>query len=198
VSAGGAFKESCRLYVRLTIQKSLQISLAFIGVLSMASSDNSRKPCTEKREIENPADDDRFSPPPAEDALRPDVSALMDRAEATMTLAAAWTENLSKLVHLEFQRTLAAGKRIVALLLLVFFLAIALVVSLCAGLGLLGYYFFQSIYIGFGIFLLAQLLIVAAMLLSVQRLRRLLGFEETRKQAREAIDDVTALFKQTD
>ncbi|WOX06596.1 hypothetical protein [Microbulbifer pacificus] len=159
----------------------------------MAGPDNARKQYSEK-----PADDAKFSSTAAEDGLHSEVAALMDRAEATMTLAAAWTENLSRLVHLEFQRTLAAGKRIVALLLLVFFLAIALVVSLCAGLGLLGYYFFQSVYIGFGIFLLAQLLIVAAMLLSAHRLRRLLGFEETRKQAKEAIDDVTALFKQTD
>lgn len=147
---------------------------------------------------EEHADRHNAAPPPAEDTLRADMDALMDRAEATMTLVTAWTENLTRLVHLEFQRTLAAGKRIVALLLLAFFLAIALIVSLCAGLGLLGYYFFQSVYIGFGIFLLAQLLIVSAMLLSAHRLRRLLGFEETRKQAREAIDDVTALFKQTD
>ncbi|HEY8569294.1 hypothetical protein [Microbulbifer sp.] len=163
----------------------------------MAGSDNARKHHSEKF-AEKSADDARFSSAPAEEGLHADVAALMERAEATMTLAAAWTENLTRLVHLEFQRTLAAGKRIVALLVLVFFLAIALVVSLCAGLGLLGYYFFQSVYIGFGIFLLAQLLIVATMLISAHRLRRLLGFEETRKQAKEAIDDVTALFKQAD
>lgn len=163
------------------------------GVLLMAAPEKSHPQYAEEY-----ADIDNAAPPPTEDSLRADMAALMDRAEATLTLATAWTENLTRLAHLEFQRTVTAGKRIVALLLLAFFLAIALVVSLCAGLGLLGYYFFQSVYIGFGIFLLAQLLTVAVLLLSASRLRKLLGFDETRKQAKEAIDDVTALFKQRD
>ncbi|MBB5212865.1 hypothetical protein [Microbulbifer hydrolyticus] len=127
-----------------------------------------------------------------------DIDALMQRAEATMTLATAWSENFTRLVHLEFQRTLGAGKRIVLLLMFLFFLAIALIVSVCAGLGLLGYYFFQSVYIGFAIFMVSQLLIIGGLGLSINSLRKLLGFEESKKQAREALNDVTALFKQTD
>lgn len=127
-----------------------------------------------------------------------EIDSLMERAEATMTLATAWSENFTQLVQLEFQRTLGAGKRILILMLFLFFLAVALVVSLCAGLGLLGYYYFQSIYIGFGIFLLSQIFIVCSFLLSLKRTRKLLGFDESRKQAKEALNDVTALFKQTD
>ncbi|WP_066962412.1 hypothetical protein [Microbulbifer sp. Q7] len=131
-------------------------------------------------------------------AIKSEIDALVQRAEATMTLATAWSENFTRLVQLEFQRTLSAGKRIVVLLLFLFFLAVALIVSLCAGLGLLGYYFFQSIYIGFGIFFLTQLLVFSGLLLSINRLRGMLGFEESKKQASEALNDVTALFKQTD
>ncbi|WP_299598610.1 hypothetical protein [uncultured Microbulbifer sp.] len=134
----------------------------------------------------------------AEPELKSEIDALMQRAEATMTLATAWSENFTRLVHLEFQRTLGAGKRIVVFALLLFFFAIALAISLCAGLGLLGYYFTQSVYIGFGIFLVSQFLIAAGLLLSINGLRKLLGFEESKKQAREALNDVTALFKQTD
>ena len=130
--------------------------------------------------------------------VKSEMELLMQRAEATMTLATAWSENFTRLVHLEFQRTLGAGKRIVVLGLFLFFLAIALLVSLCAGLGLLSFYFTQSVYIGFGVFLLSQILIVAGLLLSINSLRKLLGFEESKKQAREALDDVTALFKQAD
>lgn len=130
--------------------------------------------------------------------IRSEIDALVQRAEATMSLATAWSENFTRLVHLEFQRTLEAGKRIVVLGLLLFFLVIALLVSVCAGLGLLGFYLTQSVYIGFGVFLGAQLLIVAALVLSINGLRKLLGFEESRKQAKEALNDVTALFKQTD
>ncbi|WP_078084455.1 hypothetical protein [Microbulbifer mangrovi] len=127
-----------------------------------------------------------------------ELEQLMQRAEATMTLAAAWSENFTRLVQLEFQRTLSAGKRIVLFLLVLFFLAISLLVSLCAGLGLLGYYLSQSVVIGFGIFVLSQILIVVGLLLSVNSLRKMLRFEESKKQAKEALDDVTALFKQTD
>lgn len=127
-----------------------------------------------------------------------EIDQLIQRAEATMTVAAAWSENFTRLVQLEFQRTLSAGKRIVLFLLVLFFLAIALLVSLCAGLGLLGYYLFESVYIGFGVFVLSQILIVAGLLLSINSLRKLLGFEESKKQAKEALDDVTALFKQAD
>ena len=136
--------------------------------------------------------------PDSDQDIRSQVDALMQRAEATMTLATAWSENFTRLVHLEFQRTLSAGKRIVILALCLFFLAIALLVSLCAGLGLLGFYVTQSVSIGFGIFLGAQLLMVAGLALSINSLRKLLGFEESRKQAKEALNDVTALFKQPD
>lgn len=134
----------------------------------------------------------------SEPKLKSEIDALMQRAEATMTLASAWSENFTRLVHLEFQRTLGAGKRIVVFALFLFFLAIALTISLCVGLGLIGYYFTQSIYIGFGIFLVSQMLIITGLLLSINGLRKLLGFEESRQQAREALNDVTALFKQTD
>ncbi|MCK7598461.1 hypothetical protein M0G74_14365 [Microbulbifer sp. CAU 1566] len=164
----------------------------------MAGSDRSRKPDdTDSRDHAHGADPGHATeaPPPP---LASELNALMDRAEATMTLASAWAENFTSLVHLEFQRTLSAGKRIVVLLLFLFFLTVALIVSLCAGLGLLGYYFFQSVYIGFGIFLLSQCLIVAGILLSMNSLKKMLGFDESRKQAREALNDVTALFKPAD
>ncbi|WGL18096.1 hypothetical protein PVT68_07320 [Microbulbifer bruguierae] len=145
----------------------------------------------------DPEEESSFTDPAQDCAgVTEDFHGLLERAEATMTLATAWAENYSSLVRLEFQRTLGAGKRIVVLLLLLFFLAIALIESLCAGAGLLGYYFFNSIYIGFGIFVLAQLLIVTALLLSLRKLRALLGFEESRKQAQQALNDVSALFKQ--
>ncbi|WP_231759622.1 hypothetical protein [Microbulbifer elongatus] len=132
------------------------------------------------------------------ESLTQEFYALRERAEATMTLASAWAENFTSLVQLEFKRTLQAGSRIVVMLLVLFFLAISLIVSICAGLGLLGYYFFQSIYAGFGIFLISQLLMIGGLLLAANNLKKLLGFDESRRQAKEALEDVTALFKQAD
>lgn len=120
---------------------------------------------------------------------------MLERGEATLTLATAWFQNLTTLIQLEFNRTLEASKRIAALLLMLLPLAIALVLSLCGGLGLLSYYFTQSIYIGFAVFLLAQVLTLVGILLYLRHLRTMLGFDETRRQANEALNDVAELFK---
>ncbi|WP_295802289.1 hypothetical protein [uncultured Microbulbifer sp.] len=124
-----------------------------------------------------------------------ELDQLLERGEATLTLATAWFQNLTTLVQLEFNRTLEASKRIAALLLMLLPLAIALVLSLCGGLGLLGYYFTQSIYIGFGIFLVAQILILVGILLYLRNLRAMLGFDETTRQTKEALNDVAEIFK---
>lgn len=136
------------------------------------------------------------SPPgnPGEQTEEQEPSTLA-RAEAALTLATAWTGNLQTLMRLEFERTLAAGKRIVALSLVLLPLAIAFLLSTCAGIGLLAYYFSQSVYIGFTAFFLAQLAILTAILLYQNRLRTLLGFTQTRQQVMEAIDDVRETFK---
>lgn len=120
------------------------------------------------------------------------------QAEATLTLLSAWVSNLQALARLEFSRTLAAGKRILALQLLLLPLAITFVLSACAGIGLLAYYYSQSVYIGFAVFVLTQALLLAAMLLYMRKLQALLGFDHTRQQAREALNDVRALFKSPD
>lgn len=124
-----------------------------------------------------------------------ELEQVLERGEATLTLATSWFQNLTTLVHLEFNRTLEASKRIAALVVMLLPLAIALILSLCAGLGLLGYYFTQSIYIGFGIFLVTQVLLLTGMLLYLRHLRSLLGFEETTRQTKEALNDVAEIFK---
>ncbi|WP_197023784.1 hypothetical protein [Microbulbifer sp. HZ11] len=132
------------------------------------------------------------------ESLTQEFNAIRDRAEATLTLASAWAENFTNLVQLEFRRSLQAGSRIFVMLLILFFLVISVIVSLCGGLGLLGYYYFQSIYVAFGIFLFSQILIIGGLLLTANNLKKLLGFDESRRQAKEALEDVTALFKQPD
>lgn len=132
--------------------------------------------------------------PPPEQPGQTEPSTL-DRAEATLTLVTAWTSNLQTLMRLELERTMTAGKRILGLSLVLLPLAIAFLLSLCAGIGLIGYYFSQSPYIGFASFLLAQLVLLAAILLYQNRLRSLLGFTQTRQQVMEAIDDVRETFK---
>ncbi|SDJ70236.1 hypothetical protein [Microbulbifer yueqingensis] len=124
-----------------------------------------------------------------------ELKSVLARAEATLGLVSGWLGNLQTLIHLELQRTITASKRIIALNLLLLPLAVTFVVSLCAGAGLGGYYFFQSVYAGFGIFLLSQLLVLTGILLYQKRLRSMLGFEETRHQVREALDDVAETFK---
>ncbi|GAA5524159.1 hypothetical protein Maes01_00713 [Microbulbifer aestuariivivens] len=121
--------------------------------------------------------------------------ASLARAEAALTLLAAWSGNLQTLIRLELERTLVAGKRIVALGLVLLPLVIALILSACAGAGLLGYYFSQSIYLGFSVFLLAQLCVIVSIVLYQSRLQKLLGFSQTRQQVMEAINDVRATFK---
>lgn len=152
---------------------------------------------TRRDEPEEPAVDTRsrdpLAPPP-ENPDEPEVGAV-ERADATLTLLSAWMTNFQSLAHMEFSRTLAAGKQILALQLLLLPLAIAFILSLCAGAGLAGYYYTQSIYLGFAAFLLAQLLILACILLYSRRLSAMLGFSETKRQAKEAISDVLESFK---
>lgn len=119
----------------------------------------------------------------------------LTQAEATLTLLSAWLVNLQSLLRLELSRTLAAGKRIIVLQLLLLPLALALVLSLCGGAGLIGYYYSQSIYVGFAVFVLVQVFILAGILLYQRKLSAMLGFSETRRQAKEAISDVFETFK---
>ncbi|MFC6634681.1 hypothetical protein [Microbulbifer taiwanensis] len=124
-----------------------------------------------------------------------DDSQALARADATVTLLTAWLANLQSLVRLEFSRTLAASKRIIALQLLLLPLVLALVLSLCGGAGLIGYYYSQSLYIGFSVFVLTQLLILIGILLYQRKLSSMIGFGESKRQAKEALSDVFESFK---
>ncbi len=150
-------------------------------------SDETQEPAAQSRSR------DRVTPPP-ENEKESEENALT-QADATLTLLSAWLVNLQALVRLEFSRTLAAGKRIIALQLLLLPLALALVLSLCGGAGLIGYYYSQSIYVGFAVFVLAQVFILVGILLYQRKLSAMLGFSETRRQAKEAISDVFETFK---
>ncbi|WP_323846883.1 hypothetical protein [Microbulbifer magnicolonia] len=137
---------------------------------------------------------DPLSPSPENEEDSEEATALA-RANATLTLLSAWLANLQTLFRLEFNRTLEASKRIVALQLMLLPLAIAFVLSICGGVGLIGYHFSHSPYVGFTAFLLAQASILAAILLYQRKLRALLGFNQTKRQAKEALDHVHELFK---
>ncbi|GAA5445681.1 hypothetical protein Misp06_03884 [Microbulbifer sp. NBRC 101763] len=117
------------------------------------------------------------------------------RAEATLTLLTAWISNIQRLFQLELDRTLTAGKRLIFLQLMLVPLGTALLVTICGGVGLFAYYFSQSIYIGFLVFLLLQIAIFIGVLIYQQKLRPLLGFEETKRQVKEALSDVAENFK---
>ncbi|BBM00606.1 hypothetical protein [Microbulbifer sp. GL-2] len=117
------------------------------------------------------------------------------RAEATLTLLTAWISNIQRLFQLELDRTLTAGKRLIFLQLMLVPLGTALLISLCGGIGLIAYYFSQSVYIGFLTFLLMQIFIFVGVLLYQRKLRPLLGFEETKRQVKEALSDVAENFK---
>ncbi|WP_237058172.1 hypothetical protein [Microbulbifer sediminum] len=117
------------------------------------------------------------------------------QAEATVSLVSAWLNNLQTLFRLELDRTIEAGRRILAIQLVLLPLAIAFLLSLCASVGLVAYYFSQSIYIGFAAFVVAQTVLITAMVLYMKKLRALLGFSETRKQVKEAVDDVLETLK---
>ncbi|WP_444891324.1 hypothetical protein [Microbulbifer sp. DLAB2-AA] len=119
----------------------------------------------------------------------------MARVEATLTLITAWMGNIQRLFQLELERTLTAGKRLIILQLMLVPLGTALLVSLCGGIGLIAYYFSQSIYIGFLVFVLIQIALFLGVLLYQQKLRPLLGFEETKRQLKEAIQDVAETIK---
>ncbi|MFV8783836.1 hypothetical protein ACNKU7_15570 [Microbulbifer sp. SA54] len=119
----------------------------------------------------------------------------MSRAQAALSLTGAWFNNLSTLAQLELQRTLSAGTRILALSIVLVPLAFVLLVSFCGGLGLLGYYFSHSVYVGFAVFFFAQVTLLGGILFYINQLRKLLGFEETKRQTREAVNDVAELFK---
>ena len=139
---------------------------------------------------------DPFIPPP-EDQDRQESNTLA-RADATLTLLTAWLTNFQALIRLEFSRTLAASKRIIALNLLLLPLVVAFVISLCGGAGLIGYRLSQSVYIGFFVFVLTQLFVLAAIILYQKRLSSMLGFDETKRQAhqaKEALSDVFESFK---
>ncbi|MFA0811183.1 hypothetical protein [Microbulbifer epialgicus] len=117
------------------------------------------------------------------------------RAEATLTLLSAWVGNIQRLFQLELDRTLAAGKRLIFLQLMLVPLGTALLVSLCGAVGLVTYYFSQSVYVGFFAFVLVQVAIFAGVLVYQHKLRPLLGFEETKRQVKEALNDVAETFK---
>ncbi|MFS1524808.1 hypothetical protein ACL7TT_11950 [Microbulbifer sp. 2304DJ12-6] len=117
------------------------------------------------------------------------------RAEAMLVLLTAWLANIQKLFQLELDRTLTAGKRLIFLQLMLVPLGTALLVSLCGGVGLITYYFSQSVYLGFLVFVLIQAVIFIGVLVYQQKLRPLLGFEETKRQIREALNDVTETIK---
>ncbi|WP_237066640.1 hypothetical protein [Microbulbifer guangxiensis] len=153
------------------------------------------EPAAQRRGRHSYAEADQPSPGKSDGESAEQEASTLARAEAALTLVTHWTGNLQTLMRLEFERTLAAGKRIVALSLVLLPLAITFLLSTCAGLGLLAYYFSQSIYIGFMAFFLAQLAILVVILLYQNRLRSLLGFTQTREQVMEAIDDVRQTFK---
>ncbi|UHQ54647.1 hypothetical protein [Microbulbifer sp. YPW16] len=155
---------------------------------------------------QDPAPDNRDSEPAAQERGRTSFDSSQEKpeprepsplaqVEATMTLVSAWLNNLQTLFRLELDRTIEAGRRMLAIQLVLLPLGIAFLLSLCAGVGLLAYYFSQSVYIGFTAFVLAQLVLLTAMMLYMKKLRALLGFSETRKQAREAMDNVLETLK---
>ncbi|GAB2880307.1 hypothetical protein ACCI51_06995 [Microbulbifer echini] len=138
---------------------------------------------------------DGSSEPPEDPGASGGLEETLARAEATLTLLSAWLRNIQQLFQLELERTLAAGKRLIFLQLMLVPLGTALLVSFCGGLGLLIYYFTQSVYIGFATFLLIQISIFISILFYQRKLRALLGFEETKRQVREALNDVAETIK---
>ncbi|SEA36649.1 hypothetical protein [Microbulbifer marinus] len=162
----------------------------------MANAKNSERPTDSPEPAAQTRGRDRVTPPPEDDDSA-EASALA-QADATLTLVSAWLGNFQTLIRLEFSRTLAAGKRIIALNLLLLPLVVALVLSLCGGAGLIGYRISQSIYVGFTVFILAQIFVLAGILLYQRQLSAMLGFHETRRQAqqaKEALSDVFDSFK---
>ncbi|WP_444929687.1 hypothetical protein ACJJIF_18130 [Microbulbifer sp. SSSA002] len=144
---------------------------------------------------------DQASPSPSEEPTDGEgengVEITLARVEATLTLLSAWLANIQKLFQLELDRTVCAGRRIITLQLIILPLWASLVVSLCAGVGLIAYYFSNSIYFAFLAFILAQVAILAGVLTYQKRLAPLLGFEETKRQVKEALNDATEIFKST-
>ena len=128
---------------------------------------------------------------PADDPLN--LQATLAGAEETLKLLSGWLVNLQAMARLEFNRTLGAGKRIVALQIVLIPLALLFYLSLCSGIGLAGYYFSQSIYIGFAAFVAVQAIVIAVIAVYQKKLRSLLGFSQTKQQVqqvREALNDV--------
>ncbi|WP_346838936.1 hypothetical protein [Microbulbifer sp. SAOS-129_SWC] len=156
-----------------------------------------RKETDSPQNNEDPAAQQRSRDSFAKPTDSPDdtEATVLAQADATLTLLSAWVNNLQTLARLELNRNLTAGKRIALLVLVLYPLAIALLLSLCGAVGLAVYHFSQSIYIAFAAFVLAQVLIVAGIVLYQRRLLAMLGFNQTRQQAKEALDDVFALFK---
>lgn len=122
-----------------------------------------------------------------------ELQAAIANAEDTLKLLSGWLVNLQALARLEFSRTLGAGKRIVALQIVLIPLALLFYLSLCSGIGLVGYYFSQSIYIGFAAFVAVQAIVIGVIAVYQKKLRSLLGFDQTRQQVqqvREVLNDV--------
>ncbi|MEW5248844.1 hypothetical protein [Microbulbifer discodermiae] len=140
-----------------------------------------------------PPDSDGGTPPP-ESGAEPDLEQTLARAEAILRLMTDWLTKLQSLARVEFSRSLAAGTRILLLQVALIPLAFVFFVSLCGGVGLAGYYFFQSIYIGFIAFITTQALVILAIVLYQQKLRALLGFGQTRQQIRRASEALSHVF----
>ena len=159
----------------------------------MATPDNAgipphqQDPAAQTRSRDHAADPFDDIPPPEENPLT--------RAEATFSLMTDWFADLQTLARAELGRSLSAALQILGLSLVLLPLVAGFILSLCAGLGLLAYYFFHSIYIAFAIFIVAQILLIAGTVMYQRKLRTLLGFDETRRQVKEAINDVAESLK---
>lgn len=159
------------------------------------ASKNSR-PSTDKSES---AAQDRsrshFSEPPDNS---PDLQATLANAEDTLKLLSGWLVNLQAMARLEFSRTLGAGKRVVALQIVLIPLALLFYLSLCSGIGLAGYYFSQSIYVGFAAFVAIQAIVIGVIAVYQKKLRALLGFSQTKQQVQQVREALNDVFETTD
>lgn len=146
---------------------------------------------------DDPAEQDRgrVGSAPSPEAEGDDEEMTLAHAQDTLALASAWFSNLHTLIQLEFSRTLSASKQIVALSLLLLPLAVVLVLSICGGIGLIAYYFSQSLYAAFSVFVLTQVAVLAGILLYQRKLTAMLGFSETKRQTKEALNDVFGQLK---
>ena len=136
-----------------------------------------------------------FSEPPDNS---PDLQATLANAEDTLKLLSGWLVNLQAMARLELSRTLGAGKRVVALQIVLIPLALLFYLSLCSGIGLAGYYFSQSIYVGFAAFVAIQAIVIGGIAVYQKRLRALLGFSQTKQQVQQVREALNDVFETTD